>query len=830
MADSQYTKTDSFQTSEEHYQLIVKGVLNWHFLRIFSIMFKNYLTTALRNLWKNKTYSFLNLFGLAIGIACAGFVFLWVEDEISFDSMYAKKDRLNLVLENWEYPDHTRTFESTPGLMGPAIKAEIPGLANVCRLDDESATKLFTVGDKALYSKGRYVDSSFFSMLELPFVEGNEKQAFSQLYSIVLTEKAAQKFFGTSQNVIGRTVRLNHKQDYVVSAIIKDIPKNSTFQFEWLISFDVYFKENDNLLSWGNNSPLTLVEVAPGASVANINKILHNYLQTKVTGSIAHGFLFPMTDWHLRWEFDNGKWTGGGRITYVHLFSVIAWIILFIACINFMNLATARSEKRGREVGVRKVLGAEKGNLVLQFIGEAILMSALAAFIAVLLISLILPAFNLLTEKQLTMGLLRPSHIGFLLGITLICGLVAGSYPSLYLSSFNPVIVLKGLKMNTGGAAFIRKGLVVLQFTISIVLIIGTVIIFQQIQHIKNRNLGFDKDHLIEIPSSDILTNAFPVVKQELLNTGLVENAALSDHRIINGGNNTDDLQWQGKDPNHKVLVSIREVGPDLLKTMGMKLTEGREFTINDSVSRQDRFLHILVTEALARQMGKGSAVGKMIMSRDSSLRGVVIGVVKDYVYGDMYGQPDPVIFICHPQVGSYVYVKIKPGSSPEQALAKIETVVKKANPGYPFDYRFVDDQFNNLFENETLISKLSRVFAVLAIFISCLGLFGLAAFTAERRTKEIGIRKVLGASVPGLTRLLSADLLKPIILSNLVAFPVAWLVMNSWLQSYAYRVHIHAWVFVVAGLAAVGIALATVSFQAVKAAVANPIKSIKSE
>ncbi|HTI89625.1 MAG TPA: ABC transporter permease [Puia sp.] len=793
-------------------------------------MFKNYLTIALRNLWKNKTYSFLNLFGLAIGIACAGFVFLWVEDEVSFDSMYAKKDRLNLVLENWEYPDHTRTFSSTPGLMGPAIKAEIPGLANVCRLDDESPTKLFTVGDKVLYSSGRYVDSSLFSMLELPFVEGNERQAFKQLYSIVLTEKAAQKFFGTTRNVIGRTVRLDHKQDYVVSAIIKDIPKNSTFQFEWLISFDVYFKENDNLQNWGNNSPLTLVEVAPGANVAGINKLLHNYLQPKVTGSIAHGFLFPMTDWHLRWEFENGKQTGGGRITYVHLFSMIAWIILFIACINFMNLATARSEKRGREVGIRKVLGAEKGKLVIQFIGEAILMSGLAALIAVLLMSLILPAFNLLVEKQLTIGLQHPLHIGFLLGITLICGLVAGSYPSLYLSSFNPVIVLKGLKMKAGGAAFIRKGLVVLQFTVSIVLIIGTVIVFQQIQHIKNRNLGFDKDHLIEIPSSDILTNAFPVVKQELLNTGLVENAALSDHTMINGGNNTDDLQWQGKAPGHKVLVSIREVGPELFRTMGMKFTEGREFTINDSVSRQDRLLHVIVTEALARQMGKGSTIGKTIMSPDSSIRGVVIGVVKDYVYGDMYGQPDPVIFICHPQVGNCMYVKTKPGSSPEQALAKIEAVVKKANPGYPFDYRFVDDQFNNMFENETLISKLSRVFAALAIFISCLGLFGLAAFTAERRTKEIGIRKVLGASVPGLTRLLSGDLLKPIILSNLVAFPVAWWVMNSWLQSYAYRVHIHAWVFVVAGLTAIGIALATVSFQAVKAAIANPIKSIKAE
>jgi predicted permease len=809
--------------------LIVKELLNWHFIGYFEGMFKNYLKTALRNLWKSKTYSFLNLFGLAIGIACAGLVFLWVEDEMSYDTMYAKRDRLNLVLENWEYGDHTRTFSSTPGLMGPAIKAEIPGLANVCRIDDESATRLFTVGDKSLYSQGHYADSSLFSMLGLSFAEGNARQAFSQLYSIVLTESAAQKFFGTSQNIIGKRVQMDHKRDYIVSAVIKDIPKNSTFQFEWLISFDIYFKENDNLHSWNNHSPFTLVELTPGSSVAVINKQLRNFIQTKTTGCIAHGFLFPMKDWHLRWDFDNGKQTGGGRIAYVHLFTVIAWVILLIACINFMNLATARSGKRSREVGVRKVLGAEKSRLVVQFIGEAMVMSLLAAVVAVALISVVLPVFNLLVEKQLTLRLQEPLHTGVLLLIVLACGLVAGSYPSLYLSSFNPVIVLKGMNMKTGGGAFIRKGLVVLQFTVSIVLIIGTVIIFQQIQHIKNRNLGFNKDRVIEIPSTGRLTNAFPVVKQELLNTGLVENAGLSDHTIIHGGNNTDNLHWQGKDRAH-VLVSIREVGPELTETMGMKIIDGRGFTINDSVGGQDRSLHILVTESLARQMGKGSAVGKMILSGDSSIKAVVIGVVKDYVYGDMYGQPDPVLFLCHPQVGSYLYVKLKPTAHLEQDMGRIEAIVKKANPGYPFDYRFVDDQFNILFSNEMLISKLARVFAALAIFISCLGLFGLAAFTAERRTKEIGIRKVLGASVTSLASLLSRDFLKLIVLSNLVAFPVAWWVMSNWLRGYAYRVDIHAWVFVVAGLAAAGIALLTVSFQAVKAAVANPVKSIKAE
>jgi hypothetical protein len=376
----------------------------------------------------------------------------------------------------------------------------------------------------------------------------------------------------------------------------------------------------------------------------------------------------------------------------------------------------------------------------------------------------------------------------------------------------------------------IRKGLVVLQFTIAIVLIIGTAIIFQQIQHIKNRDLGFDKNQLLEVSSTEHLTKAFPVVKQELLNSGLVENAALSDHTIITGGNNTDNLTWQEKDPNHKVLVSIREVSPELTRTAGMKIVDGRELNISDSASRQDKFLRILITESLARQMGKGSAVGKLIMSSDSSLQAQVIGVVRDYVYGDMYSQPDPVIFICHPQAGSYLYIKTKPSPNPGQTLARIGTIIKNANPGYPFNYRFVDDQFNNMFNNETLISKLSGVFSSLAIFISCLGLFGLAAFTAERRTKEIGIRKVLGATVTDITSLLSRDFIRLIVLSNLVAFPIAWLVMNSWLKGYAYRISINGWVFVAAGLTALVIALVTVSFQSIKAAMANPAKSIKAE
>lgn len=794
-------------------------------------MFRNYFKTTFRNLWKNKGYSFLNIFGLAIGIACAGFIFLWVEDELNWDQFNTKKDQLYFIHENQKYDTYTATFGSTPAPMAPVMKTEIPGVANTCRIAGWDS-KLITIGDKSMYASSNFVDSSLFSMFSFSFVQGNAKTAFTELYSMVITQSTAKKFFGDDKNVVGKTVRVDNKQDYVVTGVIKDIPKNSSIQFEWAAPFQIWWDENKSWAqSWGSNDLSTYVELDPKASVASVNKILYDFIQKREPKSIARPFLSSANDWHLRDEYDNGVQTGGGRITYVHLFSVIAWIILLIACINFMNLATARSEKRAREVGVRKVLGSGKRMLVFQFIGEALFMALLSAILAVIIMMLLLPAFNLLVQKNLELNLQNPLHLAALVAITLLCGLFAGSYPSLYLSSFNPVFVLKGIKMKGSNAALIRKGLVVLQFSISIILIISTIIIYQQIQHVKDRNLGFNKNNLLQVDMNSEMAKNYTAVQQDLLHTGSIENLAVSNYNTLWGGNNTGSLTWDGKKSTNQVLISMRYVSPGYMKTLGINFSAGRDFVETDSV--QSKKLNVVITQSLEKLMGNNSALDKTL-HWDGDTSGTVVnivGVVNDYVYGDMYGKPDPVMFFCvNTPDASNMYVRLKPNANVETAISQIQAVLKKDNPSYPFTYHFVDDQFNGMFENEQLISKLSRVFASLAIIISCLGLFGLAAYTAERRIKEIGVRKVLGASVTSITTLLSKDFLQLVLISCLVAFPVAWWMMSNWLQNYKYRIEISWWIFLAAGVSAILIALITISFQSIKAAIANPVKSLRTE
>src|SRR6201996_2346009 len=554
-------------------------------------MIKNYFKIAFRGLMKNKGYSFLNIFGLAIGIACAALIFLWVEDEVSYDNNNFKKDSVYLLRENQQFDTRVFTHSSTPGLLGPSIQSDVPGIANTCRMSEMPASLLFTVGNNSFFAKGKYAENSVFDLFTLPFVRGNAKGAFAQLYSVVITEKTAKKFFGSEENVIGKMIRVDNKQDYVVSGVLKDLPTNSTIQFEWLMPFKIYFDKSPWLKFWGSNALNTFVELKPGANPETINKQLHGYIEKHLTGAKSQVFLFSMKDWHLYDEFDGGKKTGGGQIQYVRLFTIIAWIILFIACINFMNLATARSEKRAREVGVRKVLGAEKRTLVLQFIGEALFMAFISAIIALLFILLVLPMFNTLVQKQLSPGLGNPYHIVTLIAITAVCGLVAGSYPSLYLSSFNPVTVLKGIKLKGSGAAVIRKGLVVMQFTVSIVLIICTIIVLQQIQHVKTRQLGLNKDGLVELNLEGQMSQNFASIKQDLLNTGVVENVALSDHPTINSGNNTPGFEWNGKAAGSSVLVSVRNVTPGFMATSGIKIIEGRDLTIADTAGQS----HVLV-------------------------------------------------------------------------------------------------------------------------------------------------------------------------------------------------------------------------------------------
>lgn len=805
-------------------------------------MIKNFFKTAFRNLWKNKVYSFLNIGGLSIGIVCAGLIFLWAGDEMTFDNINVKKDRLYSVQVNAKYGGNSFTMGSTPRIMAQTIKAEIPGIANTCRISDSDQKLLFAMGDRAVYATGRYADASLFRMFTLPFVQGDSQNPFPQLYSVVITQQAAKKFFGDEKNVIGKTVRLDNQQDYVVTGVMKDLPENSTLQVEWLAPYAAQMQQvrarsgnADDEKVWHSYGPLTYVELEPNADLRSVNNRLYNFIHQKEAAQTSTAFLYPMGDWHLYSEFANGKPTGGGRIKQVHMLSVIAWVILLIACINFMNLATARSEKRAREVGVRKVLGAEKKGLIAQFIGEALLMSAIAAAFAVVMMAITLPAFNTLVQKQLSLGLTDPSHILALLIIIAICGFVAGSYPALYLSSFNPVSVLKGLKIKTGGAAIVRKGLVVLQFTISIVFIITTIIIYRQIQHVKSRDLGFSKNNLVEVDMQHWNNRNFPFLRQQLLGTGLIANVAHSDHVTIEGGNSDDKFTWDGKAHDNTIGISFRNVSPEFIATSGMHIIQGRDFTDEPADT-----LSAIVTQSLARVIDKSDVIGKIIQSPRGTKEGTfknlrIVGVVKDYVFGNIYDQAGaPVIFLRGQASSQFdsnlLYIKLKDQRNSQQAIAEIAAVVKKNNPAYPFQYKFVDDQFNTIFLSEVLMSKLSTVFASLAIFISCLGLFSLAAYTAERRTKEIGIRKVLGASVAGIAALLSKEFLKLVAISCLVAFPIAWWMMHSWLQSYEYRITISWWIFLLAGSSALVVAFITISFQSIKAAVANPVKSLRSE
>jgi len=801
----------------------------------------NQIKTTIRSLLKNKAYGLLNISGLAIGIACAGLIFLWVADELTFDSSNAKKDRLYAVQVNATYGNNSFTMGSTPRLMAASLRAEIPGVVNATRLSDEDVNSLMTIGNNAMYASGRYTDPALFSMFTVPFIQGKASDPFPQLNSIVITEKTAKKFFGNDANVIGKTVRMNNEQDYLVTGVVKDRPQNSTLQFEWLAPYEAQMQQErakygrtDN--AWSSYGPFTYVELAPTASPATVNKELYNYIHGKDATQKNTAFLFPMSDWHLYNEFANGKETGGGAIKQVRMLSLIAWIVLFIACINFMNLATARSEKRAKEIGVRKVLGSGRKKLIFQFIGESLIMSAIATILAVVIMIVALPAFNSLVQKTLTLGLSNPVHIIGLVVIATICGLLAGSYPALYLSSFDPVKSLKGLKIKTGSATMIRKGLVVLQFSLSVVFIVSTIVVYLQIQHVKNRNLGFNKDNLVEIDMQHDFAKKFLTIKQELLNTGLVQNAALSDHTTIYGGNSDDRFTWEGKSPENKVGVTFRDVSAEFVSTSGMHIAEGRDFSeaLSDTSTA-------IVTTSFAKIIDKNGVVGKIIRSpreqKEGSYKNLrIVGVVDDYVYGNMYNQAGPTIFLCRPPFkdiednANLLYVRIKDQHNSQQTLAQIGAVIKKNNPAFPFQYKFVDDQFNAMFSAEVLMSKLSSVFAGLAIFISCLGLFSLAAYTAERRIKEIGIRKVLGASVPGIAGLLSKEFLQLVGISCLVAFPAAWWMMNNWLQAYQYRVTIHWWIFALAGGAALLVALATVSFQAIKAALMNPVKNLRSE
>ena len=785
-------------------------------------MFKNYIKIAWRNLWKNKGYSTLNIFGLAIGITCASLILLWVEDEVNYDSVFPKQDQVYYVPTNNRFEGEWRTFyQSTPGPLAKSMKDEIPGIVGSARTTGESL--LFTVDDKGINKYGRFVDPDFLSMFSLSFVEGNLANAFKDFDAIVISRKLATQLYGQGTSALGTVIRVNNDTNYRITGVFEDLPSNVSFGFNWAAPFERYAVGKDWMKEYRNGFADTFVELSPEADFETVDAKVQKLIPSKVGEEDRYAFLHPMKDWHLRSGFENGKKVGG-QITYVRLFTLIAIIILLIACINFMNLSTASSEKRAKEVGVRKVLGSGKKRLISQFIAEALITASLAAIVSVLLLMVLLPQFNILIEKQLELRLFDPVHLLSLIGITLICGLFAGWYPAFYLSSFKPIEVIKGVKAKEGSATFIRKGLVVAQFTVSIVFIISTIIVYQQVEHVKSRDMGYELENLIQLPVNGNVIKNFVPIRQEMIASGTVENVALMNSNILSGGNNSSGWLWQGGEKTEDVLISHRFITSDFFKTTGMEIIEGHGFSDNVATDSTN----IMITQSFAKLMGLESAVGKKIRRNDETY--TVIGVVKDYLYGDMYGTSDPVMFYNNPEYTYNMYVRTKPGIAMTKILTAMEDVMKEQNPAFPFEYEFVDDAFNSVFKSEKLVGNLSRIFALLAIIISCLGLFGLSAYTAEQRRKEIGVRKVLGSSVSGIVRLLSKDFIRLVLVAILVAIPVAWWVMQNWLESFAYRIEINWVVFALAGFLAVCIALLTVSFQAIKAAVANPVKSLRTE
>lgn len=785
-------------------------------------MFRNYLKIAWRNLWKNKGFTALNIIGLAIGITCTSLILLWVEDEVNYDSVFPKQDQVYYVPTNNLYEGEWRTFyESAPGPLAKAIKDEVPGVIGSARTVTENL--LFTVNDNGINKSGRFVDPDFLSMFSLSFVEGNRANALKDFDAIVISRKLATQLFGQESNALGKVIRVNNESNYRVTGVFEDLPNNVTVKFDWVAPFERFAVGKDWINDYQNGFADIFVELTPEADFETVNAKVEKLIPSKTGKEGKYAFLHPMKDWHLRSSFENGKKVGG-QIVYVRLFSVIAIIILLIACINFMNLSTASSEKRAKEVGVRKVLGSNKKRLILQFMAEALLTATMATILSVLLLVLLLPKFNILVQKQIELNLLNYTHLFALLGINLFCGVLAGWYPAFYLSSFKPIKIIKGIKVKEGSAPLIRKGLVVVQFTFSIVFIISTIIVYQQIGHVQSRDMGYDRENLIQLPVNGNVLKDFVPIKQEMIASGTVENVALLNTSILSGGSNSSGWEWPGGKDTKDVLISHRFISSGFFDTAGLEIIEGHGFSDNVELDSTN----VLITQSLAKLMGDETAIGKTIRRDEDQF--TVIGVVKDFLYGNLYNTSDPVMFYNYPQYTYNMYVRAKPGYTMSSILASMEKVMKKYNPAFPFEYEFVDDAFSSRFKSEKLVGNLSQIFALLAIIISCLGLFGLSTFTAEQRRKEIGIRKVLGATVAKIGQMLSMDFAKLVLLSLLIGFPIAYFFMENWLEGFAYRIEIHWWVFALAGIIALGIALFTVSFQSIRAALTNPIKSLRNE
>jgi ABC-type antimicrobial peptide transport system permease subunit len=788
-------------------------------------MLKNYIIVTLRNLRKNATYSFINIAGLSIGITCSLLILLWVFDELSYDRFIPKAKRLYQVYVNAVFDGKVNTWNSLPLPTYEGLKPENSNITNTCATD-WGGDHLLTVGDTKIRKRAFYASEEFLTMFEFQILRGAEaSKVLADPYTIAITESTAKALFG-DVDPLGKMIKLDNRDELKVSAVLKDVPKNSSFQFEALFPWRLYELEawvKRNKDNWGNYSFQVFMELnSPSSKAVVENKIkdlLVRHGEKEVKNEL---FLHPFTDWRLYSDFENGK-SSGGMIEYVQMFTAIAIFILVIACINFMNLSTARSERRAREVGIRKSVGSQRRQIILQFMGESLFISFIAFVIAVILTQLLLPFYNDLVEKQLSINYLAPEFWIFALSLIFFTGIVSGSYPALYLSSFQPVKVLKG-KIQVGRSASTpRKVLVTLQFGFSILLIIGTIVIYEQIQLVKNRDLGYAQENLIAVEYTREIEQNYKPLKEELLHSGVVSSVTKSNSAITQINSN-NFLGWPGKPDDLRVIFATIAVDYDYTRTMGIKILEGRDF----SEDFKSDTASIIINKAALDLMGLKDPIGTKLDLWEKKRE--LIGVVDNVLMGNPHAPVGPMFIILDPKWINVVSVRIDKTNDLKASLNKIEAIFKKYNPAYPFEYKFADEEFARKFSTIDMTSSLANLFAVLAIIITGLGLFGLAAFTAEQRTKEIGIRKVLGATVTGLVALISKDFSKLVIIAFALSAPISWWLLDNFLDRYKYRIDIPWWVFPLTGIIALSFALLIVSTQALRAAHSNPVKSLRSE
>ncbi|QMW03121.1 ABC transporter permease [Spirosoma foliorum] len=789
-------------------------------------MLRSYFTIAYRNLIRNRTFSAINIVGLALGMASSLLISLWIQDELSIGTQYANGSNLYRIMENEIADGRIVTDEDMSGILSDELKRQFPEVVHAAGFSSKEG-HILSVGTKIARQTGHFAGADWFKIYNIPLLAGTAATALNAPNKLAISRKLAEVYFGSPQAALGKSVRFDNKADFQVTAVFENLPATSLDQYDYLQNWELFLKHNPWLTGWENSGPGVRIELRPDADPAKVNAKLKAFLRGRNKDINAtfdiQLFLQPETEAYLYSNFKNGV-RAGGRIEYVRLFAIVAVFLLLIAGINFMNLATARSTKRAREVGVRKVIGAERSSLIGQFMGEALLLTTLALVLAVTLVSLLLPAFNLLTDKQLTLPTQHPYFWVLLAGLLLVTGSLAGSYPALFLSSLNPVRVLKGTLRFGSGVQLFRRGLVVFQFVLSMLMIVGTVVIYRQLQYIQTKNLGYDRENLISIPGQGELAHNYSMFKQELLGMAGIQAVTHSHTNLLQNGNTTDGVQWTGKNPTLAIQFNNTVVGYDYAKTLKLKLIRGRDFSPAFGTDSSN----YLINQAAAKRIGYKDPVGQPLKFGDRP--GKIVGLIEDFHFNSLHVPIRPLIIRLGETWGANnILIRTQPGQT-KQALASIEAICRKINPKLPFTYSFVDDEFQKIYKSETVVGTLATLFACMAIFIACLGLFGLAAFTAEQRTKEIGVRKVLGASVASIVGLLSVDFVKLVLIAIVIASPLAWYVMQQWLQGFAYKIDVSWWIFALAGIVALGIALITISFQSIKAALMNPVKSLRSE